>query len=300
MGAFLYFFFGWYKLRTTPPTNEPPIGNYQIHLMGQGVILNGITTTATHQVDDTYLNALAEKNEEAGKLREIFRKLHLYGIRNGTEKVLILSTRSIETQEYADSPETGTEYQFPFGYIAQRQVYGKGVIVHRSKLPTLFEFFDPDWDGVVFLRPRNNKTDRFDDDFETFKELQALGELSVIIQNAAQNTKELEAVSNVKTLLQDRLDEAYDRLAEQVDKANLANQQAHLSSPFAGEQTHPEPPSEGFLNLTRGRLMLMAIGGYIGHLKLPDYINVKPGVPAFALGAAAIYLVIAILEGEIL
>ena len=282
--VFIYYVFGIYLARTRPATEEPVIGNYQIHMMGTGVLLEGIMTTARTAIKDNYVNRLVDLGPKVENFLKLIRQQHIYAIRDGNDKVLIISDKNLESQEYADSAE-GSKWVFPFGVVSYRHVYAYGQII-TDEAETLFNFFEPDWDAVVCLYPKHLPTGRID--FSTASKLTEVVEGVALIKTAALARQELEARDEVINLQADRLDEAYDRLGEQTDKAHLFQQRASLQSPFAGEKEEEEE-EEGFLpSITRTRFLVIVAAAALGYMKLPEYWNVTQAGGA-VIGAIAAY-----------
>ena len=157
IGAFgAFYFYTAYYIKNKPPTQEPVIGNYRIILKGKGREYHGITTTANHVFSKArILNTLGK---EAGEeIIKILDDLHLYAIRNGSDRVLVLSDEDLEGKEFTDSEE-GSRYEAGVGWVSYRLVVGYGEEVTKEVAPELYEFFKNDWEAVAFIYPDNIAT----------------------------------------------------------------------------------------------------------------------------------------------
>jgi len=280
----LYYLMGYWMIRTKPPTSEPVIGTYSIHFKGQGQIIEGLTTTARFIINEAYITSLKTLDSKIEEMGTALRKLHLYGVRDGLDRVLVISDKTLETAEYADSSRE-TRYMFPFGPVSPRYVYGHGVIIDSEMLPELFNFFKLDFDKAAVIYPDNlmdgdneYTADRKTSDID-------LAQTVLLLRQAAVKTGLLSAKQEIIEVQDKHIEELGYDLSESVDRALLAENQARRNSPFAIEQLASDfEERQGLLpRMTAFRVLTIVASAAYGWMELHKRSTLTPqGAAIFA------------------
>ena len=275
IGAFgAFYFYTAYYIKNKPPTQEPVIGNYRIILKGKGREYHGITTTANHVFSKArILNTLGK---EAGEeIIKILDDLHLYAIRNGSDRVLVLSDEDLEGKEFTDSEE-GSRYEAGVGWVSYRLVVGYGEEVTKEVAPELYEFFKNDWEAVAFIYPDNIATGEQGFQRSSGKETYDVTQSFSLLKGAVNAKEQIQARDEVIRVYNDQLNKTLEKLTEQTDRGNLYAEKASLQSPFAPPKEETEGGWGLPFKLTWVRGTLIVIGAWLGYTQLPNFISVKP------------------------
>ncbi len=281
--ALLLFMAGWILSRIRPPTSEPVIGHYRFILKGSGLTVEGITTTARSAAHPQMLSRLGEAAE---KLRGLLSSLHLYAVRDGRRRILVIADRPVETAEYSDS-EREPRFVFPHGWISYRNVYGYGVEVTPETHPEFFRFFGGDWDGALFIYPENIRTGEQRNP-GILKKAEELTQTLLLVKQAALAVERAQALEDVLEV-KDRVIRELERdVAHAVDQYHLAQRRSLLSTPFASEAELPK--RRGLLpRMTKWRILSILAVAALSWWWLPKHSTLSPNA-ALIFGAAATYL----------
>jgi hypothetical protein len=283
VGAFgAFYFYTAFYLKNKPPTQEPVIGNYRVILKGKGREYHGVTTTANHVFSKARI--LRTLGDEAGaEIIRIIDELHLYAIRSGGDRVLVLSDVDLEGKEFTDSEE-GSRYEAGVGWVSYRLVVGYGEEVTRDNAPELYEFFKNDWDAVAFVYPDNIASGE-----QGFQRSAGVRTYDVtqsfsLLKGAVNAKEQIQARDEVIRVYNDQLNKTLEKLTEQTDRGNLYAEKASLQSPFAPPK---EETGDGWglpFKLTWTRGILILFGGWLGYTQLPSIITIRPE-PGAVVGA---------------
>jgi len=283
VGVFLLFLAGYVLSRLKPPTGEPVIGNFRFTLKGTGLSVEGVTTTARSVVDTAALRQVKNLSKSDAGVIDLFRRLHLYAVRDGRSRVLVVSDVNVEGADYSDATR-GARFVFPYGWVSYRNVYGYGVMVSADDYPDFFTYFRGDWDRGVFLFPENLRTGVHDTGL--LEKAVDLTKALMLMKEAARQSERVKALEGVVDVQDKHIEEAYSKVSEEVDRRLLAEQRARLTSPFPSEE--PVEAAGGFLpRMTKGRIATLLAGAALGYWYLPQHSTLMPNSAAIVGGAAA-------------
>ncbi len=279
----ILFLAGWVLSRVRPPTLEPIIGHYRFILKGSGLTVEGLTTTARSVASPTLLSRLGEAGE---KLRGLLSELHLYAVRDGRRRILVISDKPVETAEYSDA-EREPRFVFPHGWISYRNVYGYGVEVSPHTHPEFFRFFGGDWDGCIFIYPENLRTGEHRNP-GVLEKAEELTQAVMMLKQAALATERAEALEDVLRVKDHVIRQLEGDIADAVDRYHLAQRRALLSTPFASEAEAPQR-RRLLPRLTLFRVLTILAMAAFSWWWLPQRSTLKPNA-ALVLGAGLAYL----------
>ena len=284
VAIFAVFIAGFILSRVRPPTDEPIIGSYRFTLKGTGRTVEGVTTTALGVVDQASLRQLDGMGSRGSLLKKVLGDLHLYAVRDGRSKILVVSDVPVETMEYSDS-ERGTRFTFPHGWVSYRNVYGYGGEVTPETYPDFFNYFVGEWDGGIYIYPENLRTG---DHSPGLKKGEDLTQALLLLKEASSQTERIRTKDEVIGVQERFIEELADDYSEQVDRAQLSRMRELRTSPFAGEE--PEAPRRGFLpRMNKLRVVSILAGAGLGYLYLPQHSQLLPNSAAL-VGGVGMYL----------
>jgi len=133
-GTLVFIIVAYVLAAKRPATRGPVIGHYTFHMWGADTI-EGLTSLETDlKSQETLLliywlakhRNLPFSEEELDQFRrEVWGKIHLYGVRKGFKKVLIATTSNIRDPAFAESPPSERrKFVFPYGWLDKIHVYG--------------------------------------------------------------------------------------------------------------------------------------------------------------------------------
>ncbi len=280
LAVFLFFMASYVLRRTRPPTDEPVIGKWLFILKGCGGTVEGITTTARGVA-----NSAISHLKEYGTLTDVVKDLHLYAVRDGRDRVLIVSDVAIEGNNYTEK-EGRNRMVFPFGPTAYRRVIGFAIDISKETAPDFFTQYNPEWDRCVVLFPDDIENGK-PRDSELPEQARNLAETLMLHKEVALDVASMKAMAE-KLGIQDR---ALERLGEQVleelDRRILAQEDSFSSSEFAQPGETPERRSP-LPRMSKGRLITMALAAATGYWYLPQYSRLLPNSAAL-VGAGAMW-----------
>jgi len=279
--VFLFFLASIVLSRTRPPTDEPVIGKWSFILKGTGGTVEGITTTARGAADSTVISRL----KEFGALDDVVKDLHLYAVRDGRDRVLIVSDVGIEGNEYSEK-EGRNRWVFPFGPTAYRRIIGYGVDVSKETSPEFFRQHEPAWDRCVVIWPDNIEIGKPRDP-KLPEQARNLAETLMLLKEVSLDVAGIKA-RDEKLGIQDRaLKRLGDQVLEELDRRILAQEDAYASSEFAQPGEVPERRSP-LPRMSRGRFVTICLSAAAGYWYLPQYTRFLPNSSAL-LGAGAMW-----------
>jgi hypothetical protein len=286
LGAFFYFV-RFYRDRVQPPTDEPEIGTYRFALMGTGRVLEGLTTTAVNTVNEAVFYRLRSLgSEKVDQIRDALNGLYLYAVREGKSKVLIISDQNIENEVFSDSIR-GQRWSLFGGWSRYRCVYGFGVEVSSSEFPELFRFFGSDWDSSVFIYPENLKSRR-KQQTDIVNQALDLTQLLLLLKRTSLSAERAQALEEVLEVKEEAIDQLHDLVAESVDRAHLAEQDALYSTPFSTGGRDEDVRRGRLPSLTWWLILTLVLAGACGYVYLPRYVELAP-LNSAIVGASLCY-----------
>ena len=281
LGVFLFFLASYVLRRTRPPTDEPVIGRWSFILKGTGGTVEGITTTA-QGVADSAISHL----KEYGALADVVKDLHLYAVRDGRDRVLIVCDVGIEGNIYSEK-EDRNRWVFPLGPLAYRRAIGYAVDVSKDTAPDFFKQYDPEWDRCVVFFPGDIDSGKPRDP-ELPEQARNLAEVLMLHKEVALDVAGMKAMAE-KLGIQDRaLRRLGDQVLEELDRRILAQEDAYSSSEFAQPGEAPERRRSSLPRITKGRLVTIVLAAATGYWYLPQYTRFLPNSSAL-LGAGAMW-----------
>ena len=280
LAVFLFFIASIVLTRTRPPTDEPVIGRWSFILKGSGGTVEGITTTARGAADAAVLSRL----KEFVALAEVVKDLHLYAVRDGRDRVLIVSDVGIEGNEYSEK-EGRNRWVFPFGPTAYRRIIGYAVDVSNDTAPEFFSQHSPEWDRCVVIWPDNIETGK-PRNLELPEKARNLGESLMLLKEVSLDVAGMNA-RDEKLGIQDRaLRRLGENVSEEMNRRLLAEEESYST---AFEQPGEAPERRSPLpRMTRGRLATIGLAAAAGYWYLPQHTRFLPNSSAL-LGAAAMW-----------
>ena len=280
LAVFLFFISSIVLTRTRPPTDEPVIGRWSFILKGSGGTVEGITTTARGAADAAVLSRL----KEFVALAEVVKDLHLYAVRDGRDRVLIVSDVGIEGNEYSEK-EGRNRWVFPFGPTAYRRIIGYAVDVSNDTAPEFFSQHSPEWDRCVVIWPDNIETGK-PRNLELPEKARNLGESLMLLKEVSLDVAGMNA-RDEKLGIQDRaLRRLGENVSEEMNRRLLAEEESYST---AFEQPGEAPERRSPLpQMTRGRLATIGLAAAAGYWYLPQHTRFLPNSSAL-LGAAAMW-----------
>ena len=287
VAVFLFFLSSFVLSRTRPPTDEPVIGRWSFILKGTGGLVEGITTTARGAADATVINRLKEltkpedsdDDDEANEkldttpLSNIVNKLHLYAVRDGRDRVLIVSDVPIEGNEYSEK-EGRNRWVFPFGPTAHRRIIGySGVDVSKDTEPEFFRQHKPEWDRCIVIFPDNIETGK-PRDKKLPEEARTLAETLMLLKEISLDVAGMTSRDEKIKILDRALRRFGDNISEEMNRRLLAEEEAY-KNPF-----NPKPiedvRSSPLPQMSKGRLVTLALAAAAGYWYLPQYTRLLP------------------------
>jgi len=301
VAVFLFFLSSFVLSRTRPPTDEPVIGRWSFILKGTGGLVEGITTTARGAADATVINRLKEltkpedsddddSEEENEKLdttplSNIVNKLHLYAVRDGRDRVLIVSDVPIEGNEYSEK-EGRNRWVFPFGPTAHRRIIGyAGVDVSKDTEPEFFKQHKPEWDRCVVIFPDDIENGK-PRNLELPEKARDMAESLMLLKEVSLDVASINAMAE-KLEIQDRaLRRLGENVSEEMNRRLLAEEESYRT---AFEQPGEAPERRSSLpRMTKGRFVTIGLAAATGYWYLPQHTRLLPNSSAI-LGAAAMW-----------
>jgi len=281
--VFLFFMASYVLRRTRPPTDEPVIGKWSFILKGTGGTVEGITTTARGVADAAVLSRLKEL--ALGAVADVVKDLHLYAVRDGRDRVLIVSDVGIEGNDYNEE-EDRNRWVFPFGPMAYRRIIGYAVDVSKDTEPDFFSQHNPEWDRCIVIFPDNIETGKPRDP-ELPEKARNLAETLMLLKEVSLDVASMKAMAE-KLGIQDRaLRRLGDQVLEELDRRILAQEDSYSSSEFAQPGEPPERRSP-LPRITKGRLVTIFLAAAVGYWYLPQYSRLLPNSAAI-VGAGAMW-----------
>jgi len=284
-GIFLFFGVSYYLGRTKPPTDEPVIGQWQFILKGTGGTVEGLTTTARTVADAAVLSRLKALGE-VDKLGEVLKEIYLYAVRDGRDKVLVISDVSIEDHKYSEK-EGRTRYVIGFGPVSYRRAVGFAWDFSKETDPEFFKQHTPKWGRAVYLFPDDLENGGTRDQKlpEGIKDLQ---KLLILVEEVSLDAASMK-IKDDRIQIQDKhLRNLGDQVTTELDRRLFSDQEALSTSPFEAPG-EPMPRRGPFPRMTLGRLLLITVAGGGGYYYLPNYSKLLPNSAA-VVGAAAMWL----------
>ena len=296
LGVFLFFLSSYVLKRTRPPTDEPVIGRWGFILKGTGGTVEGITTTARGAADSTVISRLKElRGTEQGQDGEgeegegqgivnVVKDLHLYAVRDGRDRVLVVSDVGIEGNEYSEK-EGRNRWVFPFGPTAYRRIIGYAVDVSKDTDPEFFSQHDPEWDRCVVIWPDNIESGE-PRVLELPEKARDLAETLMLLKEVSLDVAGMNA-RDEKLGIQDRaLRRLGENVSEEMNRRLLAEEESYST---AFEQPGETPERRSPLpRMTKGRLVTIVLAAATGYWYLPRYSRLLPN-SAIIVGAGAMW-----------
>jgi len=289
LAVFLFFMASIVLTRTRPPTDEPVIGKWSFILKGSGGTVEGITTTARGAADSIVISRLKELGETdqghgEGGLADVVKDLHLYAVRDGRDRVLIVSDVGIEGNAFSEK-EGRNRWVFPFGPTAYRRIIGYAVDVSKDTAPEFFSQHKPEWDRCVVIWPDNIETGKPRAP-ELPEKARDLAETLILLKEVSLDVAGITA-RDEKLKIQDRaLRRLGDNVSEEMNRRLLAEEEAYGT---AFEQPGEAPERRSPLpRMSKGRLVTMALAAAAGYWYLPQYTRFLPHSSAL-LGAGSMW-----------
>lgn len=272
MVAAIVYFVGYTMSRSRPPSNESIIGHFRFFLKGSGEVVEGLTTTARSEVSDDVFYALNLGDTKfSDEKRKEIQSQHYYAVRTGARsKMLIVCDKPVESQEYSDSKRE-RRFNFPFGWVAYRDVFGYGGVFHRKV---------GKWDSVAWILTENLITGRLD--LDTYVKMSEYGQAVALLSSAALGTEESHYYKQAISAKTTRLTETLGYLAEANDRADLAERRATMKSPFSSEA--PVEVAGWFPKLSIPRIIVIIVAGMVSYRYLPEYYLTLHPNNAFIIG----------------
>jgi len=281
IAVFLFFLSSYILSRTRPPTNEPVIGKWIFILKGTGGTLEGITTTARGIADAAVISRL----NGLIKLTDVIKDLHFYAIRDGRDRVLIISDVNIEGSDYSEE-EDENRWIFPFGPTAHRRICGfTGADVSKTTQPEFFEQHNPEWDRCVVIFPDDIAHGK-PRSLELPEKARDVAEMLMLVKEVSLDVASM-ALKDEKLEIQARaLERLGENVSEEMNRRLLAEEEAYGT---AFEQPGEAPERRSPLpRMSKGRLVTIALGAATGYYYLPQYSRLLPNSAAL-VGAGAIW-----------
>ncbi len=280
LAVFLFFMASIVLTRTRPPTDEPVIGKWSFILKGTGGTVEGITTTARGAANATVISRL----KEFDALNDVKDHLHLYAVRDGRDRVLIVSDVGIEGNEYSEK-EGRNRWVFPFGPTAYRRIIGYAVDVSKETDPEFFNQHKPEWDRCVVIWPDNIETGKPRDP-KLPEQTRNLAEMLMLLKEVSLDVAGITS-RDEKLKIQDRaLRRLGENVSEEMNRRLLAEEEAYGT---AFEQPGEAPERRSSLpRITKGRFVTICLAAAAGYWYLPQYTRFLPNSSAI-LGAAAMW-----------
>ena len=285
LAVFLFFMSSIVLTRTRPPTDEPVIGRWSFILKGTGGTVEGITTTARGVADEAVMSRLKEF-VALDDVTDVVNGLHLYAVRDGRDRVLVVSDVGIEGNEYSEK-EGRNRWVFPFGPTAYRRIIGyAGVDVSKDTAPEFFSQHSPEWDRCIVIFP---------DDIENGKprnpklpeRARNMAEALMLLKEVSLDVAGMRARDEKMGIQDKALRRLGEQVAEEVDRRLLAEEESYATSQFTqpGEAPGRRSPLP---QMTKGRLVTIGLAAATGYWYLPQYTRFLPNSSAL-LGAAAMW-----------
>jgi len=286
LAVFLFFMASIVLTRTRPPTDEPVIGKWSFILKGSGGTVEGITTTARGAADSIVISRLKELDQGHGEggLADGVKDLHLYAVRDGRDRVLIVSDVGIEGNEYSEK-EGRNRWVFPFGPTAYRRIIGYAVDISKDTDPEFFSQHNPEWDRCVVIWPDNIENGK-PRALELPEKARDLAETLMLLKEVSLDVAGITS-RDEKLKIQDRaLRRLGETVSEEMNRRLLAEEEAYGT---AFEQPGEAPERRSSLpRITKGRFVTICLAAAAGYWYLPQYSRLLPN-SAMIVGAAAMW-----------
>jgi len=279
--VFLFFLTSIILGRTRPPTDEPVIGKWSFILKGTGETVEGITTTARGAADSAALSRL----KEIVDLANVVKELHLYAVRDGRDRVLVVSDVGIEGNEYSEK-EGRNRWVFPFGPTAYRRIIGYAVDVSKDTAPDFFSQHNPEWDRCIVIFPDDIESGKPRDP-ELPEKARDIAESLMLLKEVSLDVAGMKARDEQLRIQDKALRRLGEQVTEELDRRILAEEDSYSSSQFAQPGEAPERRSP-LPRMTKGRIVTIGLAAATGYWYLPQYTRFLPNSSAL-LGAAAMW-----------
>ena len=279
--VFLFFLTSIILGRTRPPTDEPVIGKWSFILKGTGETVEGITTTARGAADSAALSRL----KEIVDLANVVKELHLYAVRDGRDRVLVVSDVGIEGNEYSEK-EGRNRWVFPFGPTAYRRIIGYAVDVSKDTAPDFFSQHNPEWDRCIVIFPDDIESGKPRDP-ELPEKARDIAESLMLLKEVSLDVAGMKARDEQLRIQDKALRRLGEQVTEELDRRILAEEDSYSSSQFAQPGEAPERRSP-LPRMTKGRIVTIGLAAATGYWYLPQHTRFLPNSSAL-LGAAAMW-----------
>jgi len=281
LAVFLFFLASYVLTRTRPPTDEPVIGKWSFILKGTGGTVEGITTTARGVANAVVISRL----KSLVNLTNVVKDLHLYAVRDGKDRVLIVSDVNIEGNKYSEK-EDRNRWIFPFGPTALRRIIGyTGTDVSKDTNPEYFNQHNPEWDRCIVIFPDDIESGKPRDP-ELPEQCRNLAEALMLLKEVSLDVAGM-AARDEKLKIQARaLRRLGENVSEEMNRRLLAEEEAY--------GTAFERPGENFERrsplprMSKGRLVTLALAAAAGYWYLPQYTRLLPN-SSIIVGAGAMW-----------
>jgi hypothetical protein len=292
-GAIIFVIVGYILAAKRPATKGQIIGHYTFHVWGIDSI-EGLTSLGQDILQDEAFTKLfwvgtkkanpGLSGDEFAAFKAALQKFHVYGVRKGVKKFLIVTNQNIRTPEVGEAPPSERrKFSFPHGWLDKVHVYGPG------KGPLNFKGY-----SVYVMAPVDIM--RGQPDFKTFQAMENIGKAVGVIQVGMPTINEYKALTEQFEVLNDQYKKALSEIAE-FKHENSILREALAQKPLGAE---PKATEAKVFQFPRFRFSLIQLAltfaaFAVGAFTLPNYYKIEAFTAGIIL-AAPTFLIVGFLK----
>lgn len=292
-GAIIIVILGYILAVKRPATKGQIIGHYTFHIWGIDDI-EGLTSIGQDILQDesfTKFFWLLIKRANPGLNEETFKnfktelqRLHVYGVRKGVQKILIVANQNVRTPEIGEAPPSERrKFNFPHGWLDKVHVYGPG------KGPLHFKGY-----RIYVMAPVN--VQKMLPDLKTFETMENVGKAVGIMQTSIPLLEEFKALSEENDVLKAKVKEVTGKLAEKEHELSVMRE-ALAQKPLGGEAKPTEAKVFQFpkFHISMTQIVLTFIAFAVGAFVIPQYYHME-AFTAGLISAIPVFVIIGFLK----
>jgi hypothetical protein len=292
-GAIIFVIVGYILAAKRPATKGQIIGHYTFHVWGIDSI-EGLTSLGQDILQDEAFTKLfwvgtkkanpGLSGDEFAAFKAALQKFHVYGVRKGIKKFLIVTNQNIRTPQVGEAPPSERrKFSFPHGWLDKVHVYGPG------KGPLHFKGC-----SVYVMAPVDIMKGQ--PDLATFQTMENIGKAVGVVQVGMPTIDEYKALKEQLDVLNEQYKKALAEIAE-FKHENSILREALAQKPLGAEPKATEAKVFQFprFHVSLTQLALTFAAFTVGAFTLPNYYNLE----AFTAGlicAAPTFLIVGFLK----
>ncbi|MEM3622772.1 MAG: hypothetical protein QXR76_03260 [Candidatus Bathyarchaeia archaeon] len=272
-GAIIFVIVGYVLAVKRPATKGQIIGHYTFHIWGIDSI-EGLTSLGQDVLQDEAFTKLAWlttkkanpglNEQEFQNFKEKMQNFHVYGVRKGLQKYLIVTNQNVRTPEIGESPPSERrKFTFPHGWLDKVHVYGSG------KGPLHFKGYK-----VYVMKTVNIQKSL--PDLKTFEAMETVGKAVGIMQTSIPLIDEFKALKEENNVLKTKITEVTGQLAQKEHELSVMRE-ALAQKPLGGEAKPTEAKVFQFpkFHFTLTQAVISFIAFAIGAFVIPQHYNME-------------------------